>query len=396
MRVQFISTSVATRAAKRLKRDLEISEALSRECAAFVLGYADWHELLAMLRKAEASPLDEKLTATALAERRRYQLARLVEFWSGRPGCPADMPALLERWQPSAARPQEAVKAPAPKPSADSAFDWRELLLMFHHGKVPRELEARFLAQLRQEPDPRLRRLAQAAAFEKLSNGLQAELPLARRILEELAPAGDPMVCFNLAMALVQGHGGAADPRRAVDLFQRVADSPAADTDLRSRARAMIGHGLNLGQGRSADPRKAQAAWEQAAAEGHVESAFNAALQLLRPYGPGNEPDLATAQKAAALYRQAAKAGHVHAATNLGLLIFGHHDREEYFGEAMAWLQVAHSKGDRNATQFIAAVEAQTDKVLRDLDAGRIPEHQLRAVQEDMVTLMMGGRPRGR
>lgn len=350
MRINFISTAMPLRAGKRLKRLLAIPESLALECTAFVLGYTTWHELNAQLRTQPATDLDEKVTTTVLAERRTYQLGRLTEFWASKPNPPADLAQVLAVWQPSAARPQEVASAPVLSESG-----LLTLLLTWQAGKgLPAVMEDELVATLQAGVGARSSIMAIDSALDALSGGHQQSFRLARRVLEVFAAENYPVVWFNLATALLQGHGGPADPSRAVALLQRFVASPNAEPADRAHAVAVLGTLQALGIGRPADPKKALAQWERGAAEGNVEAAFNAALTLMQPEAEGRKVDASTRAKAAQLYRQAAAAGHVPSMTNLGILLMKHRDLETQHAEYFLLLERATQHGDAIAAGLLA------------------------------------------
>ena len=396
MQIRFGSTTVATRAAKRLKRLLELPESTARQWTAYVLGYDDWHALTISLTPNDISPLDEKLFAKELAQRRQFQADRLAVCLNKTELPAKDARILVNDWQPSAARPQEKVVPAAEGAHLQQRPDGTVMAaaLAWHkNSHAPEQLASWLIPALRQTTNPKMHELAAMVAAEAITRPQADQKQAARRVLEELSPYELPTVWFNLATSLMLGDGGPKAEKRALDLFERVASCTHAEGRHRAHARSLLATAISKGQGRPRGEAKALIGWLDAAAQGNVEAAFNAALTLSRRHegqrvAPAN-PDI---RQAVALYRQAANAGHMPSATNLGLLLHRGAALEREPGEAVRWLTLAASHGDRHAQMFLWLAARPAPSSSRD---GSIYLSQLkpeeRVVVEDLMLGMWDG-----
>lgn len=355
MRVHFKTAAIAKRAATRLKEQLSIKASLAREWTAYVLGYANWHELEQSAGTAMPSPLDEDLTPEDLAERQKYQLERLrTRFVDAKRT--NDPLKVLKAWRPSAARPQEAFAVEEP-------FDelvFLRLVTALHEGTGPpaTQIGGVLVDGIRRSMQPGAFPALNSHATGLMRSGTAAEKVIARRILEALAERGDPEGLYNLAGALRVGDGGPSDFPRMILLLKRVVETSHADETVRAMARAALGDLQFHGQGLPVDKTKAIEAWKEAAKFGNTQAAFNVALLhddfLEDPRDIA--PDIAVAAR---YYRLAAKNDHAHAATNLGLLLAKHPQLTEWPQEGVKWLQRAATLGDDNAKVALRQMERE-------------------------------------
>lgn len=397
MRMHFSASGIPTRAAKRLKVLLGIKESLARSVTARVFGYRDWHELEASIGAGAPSPLDEECSQAQLAARTAFQTQKLIECELGNL-VPAPR-EVISRWRPSAAKPQaESVSraSAAGAPQRDAEFRALSLVKELHllvddPPRLAREVDA---------SAPELLRLIQlvdrplvfraldviARTLMQLDEGSQHT---GRLIWEALAARGHAQAMVNLATALRIGHGGPPDPKRAGDLLERVIASADTEQWLAIHARNSLADIWATGAGgRGVRVDRALELWEQSAALGDATAAFN--VGLLVGGMAGSQADL---PKAAKFYRIAAKAGHVHAMTNLGLLLLHTPGLAQEVAEADVYLQKAAAAGDRNAALALRELDRMADRVLDDLDAGRLPPEQIARVQADIVSLARGANP---
>jgi len=401
MQIRFSSATIATRAAKRLKRLLELPESTARQWTAYVLGYDDWHALTISLTPGDISPLDEKLSGKELAQRRQFQADRLAVCLNKAKLLAKDTILFVNDWQPSAARPQEQVvlaaegTCPQLRPEETVVAT---VTAWYEKSHAPERLVSLLIPALRQTTDPKMHELAAMVAAEAITRPQADQKQAARRVLEELSPYELPTVWFNLATSLMLGDGGPKDEKRALDLFERVASCSHADSRQRADARSLLATAIATGQGRPQDESKALIGWIAAAAQGSSDAAFNAALTLsgrhkYRRVDPAN-PDI---RQAVALYRQAAKAGHMPAATNLGLLIHGEATLEAEPGEAVRWLTLAASNGDHQAKMFLRLASKAVRPSARDgfIDLDNLEPEEMVVVQ-DLLLRMLGFDDEGR
>lgn len=150
-----------------------------------------------------------------------------------------------------------------------------EITALYYNGKIDAAHKAKLEA------------FSKAYGKGSVAADLEPEAPPApvpdRAALEAAAKSGDRDAVFNLAVDLLDGEGGSADPARARDLFLRLTDRVAAAS-------------MNLGDiyytGKLGAPDKAEALkwYTQAAAMGDGVGAKNAAL-ILRDGAPGVPAD---------------------------------------------------------------------------------------------------------
>ncbi len=107
MRVWFEVATIPTWASKRAKKLLAIKESQARQLTAYVLGYANWHELLQQLGKRPASPLDEELSPRQQRGRHAYQTMRILQHYRG---VEPPLPGLLARLENSDDTPITIVR----------------------------------------------------------------------------------------------------------------------------------------------------------------------------------------------------------------------------------------------------------------------------------------------
>lgn len=357
MQIRFSSATIATRAAKRLKRLLELPESTARQWTAYVLGYEDWYTLTISLKPDDISPLDEKLSAKELMQRRQVQAERLAVCMNLTKSFTNDALLVVNDWQPSAARPQEKVvhaTEEARQPYSPDELITVTLSAWLENALPPEQLVFWLIPALRQTTNPKMHEMAAMASAEAITRPEVGQKQAARRVLEELSPYELPQVWFNLATSLMLGDGGPKDEKRALDLLERVSNCSHADSHHRAHARSLLATATAKGQGRPQNESKALSGWIAAAAQGSTEAAFNAALTLSRRHENRRlDPTNPEVLQAIALYRQAAKAGHMPSATNLGLRLYTEATLQEEPGEAVRWLKLAARNGDSGAKMFL-------------------------------------------
>ena len=106
------------------------------------------------------------------------------------------------------------------------------------------------------------------------------------------------------------------------------------------------------------DYAKAIAEWQAPAAAGDADAQFN--LAQAYKLGKGVSADL---KRAEALYRQAAEQGHLQAADMLGLVLFQSGRRTE----ALAWLTASAERGEPRAQYVLGVAHFNGDLVAKDL-----------------------------
>lgn len=302
-----------------------------------------------------------------------------------RPNMPllVDPAALLARWRPSAARPQEAGVAHASPES--SVMPLPEALAALIHllspeaGKSVPDLplpviENAFEAAVAREArDDVLEMAAVTLPIDYLLASEPARQAAGRRMLQKLVARGNPAAMTNLALCLQRGDGGPKDPARALELFEFVADSPRANAKNRGQAQQALAFALDEGVHRPRDRRQALALWESAAALGNAEGAHAAALfydERARQCVGVVAPD---ATKAARYYRQAVAGGLIGAATNLGLHLMLHPKLADGPDEGVRWLRHAAQQGDAKAQRLLSyREEGGVGRAWADLFTGNL------------------------
>jgi len=170
--------------------------------------------------------------------------------------------------------------------------------------------------------------------------GLKGEVAAA---LELAAPHSD-VAAANLALALLSADGVPRDVGRASSLLKPLVRSQEAE--LRGYAHNWLGHIASGELGGSRNPALALSHFEQAAAAGHGEAAFNAGLMHDEGQGvPASE------DKARDLYRRGAALGHVPSMTNFACKILVQDP-----GEATDFFEQAAAAGDDKAAGILQAI----------------------------------------
>lgn len=393
MRTNFNSTSIPTRAAKRLKELAGLKDSQAKQWTAYVLGYRDWHELQTEAGQWEASSLDEASNSANRAARRAYQLARLQECLAGHDDKALNAAHLLGKWQPSAARPQEnahSVETPEAWGTSRKRMEFIAILIAFGEGQhlPPEDIEEVLLTGIQNTTDKSHLSLAQHCSQTLVQRPEQASKKLARKLFEALSTRGHPEATQNLAVSLLTGDGGDKEPARAGALLQRLINSPDTPANVLLAAKAGYATFLAVhGSGSAKSKDKASKFWEETALAGDAQSAFNVAL--------GTDPNhskSANPANSAKFYRLAAKQGHVPSASNLGILLQTHRELCEHPLEGYEWLEFAAAKGNAPAIKGLKELDKHATSVMRKFDRGEFPEDKIREVQDMIVKMAMSGR----
>jgi|JI10StandDraft_1071094.scaffolds.fasta_scaffold11723_10 TPR repeat protein len=163
---------------------------------------------------------------------------------------------------------------------------------------------------------------ADALAHAMLAEGQADGAKAGAMLRAKLAQSGCVGSLYNLAIDKLLGRRTAIDAEGANALLRRViAQNTSEYPGLRAMALCALGESLSGGRGCQQDEKEAVRLFEEAAALGSGDAAFNAALHY-----NGKTSDSAVPvdfDRAAALYKVAAEAGMVNAQTNLGLLHVG-------------------------------------------------------------------------
>jgi len=106
------------------------------------------------------------------------------------------------------------------------------------------------------------------------------------------------------------------------------------------------------------DYSRAVAEWQKPAAAGDADAEFN--LAQAYKLGKGVSADL---KRAEALYRQAADQGHLQAADMLGLVLF----QSGRWAEALAWLTASAERGEPRAQYVLGVAHFNGDLVAKDV-----------------------------
>lgn len=373
MRINFSTTSIPTRAAKRLENILEVKNSTAKAMTAFVLGYRDWHELHSEVGQWQASTLDEQCSAEGLVARRSYQTQRLEECL-GRVGLAVQKsaPELVAEWQPSSAHPQvlaktsQEINLPEEKALRDGLIKG---LTALYSGVPDSHLEVvgnDVLQGLPYLPGKLVESVAMLAQ-KLLESNKQPFKVLGREMLEILARRGNPVAIYGLAVSLSIGDGGLVNGKRAADLLAKIVDMPEASAEIKQLAKSAMANVYSLGIGRQQSKSKATALWEDAAVnKGDAVAAFNAGLAT-DPNSPKTSNGHANPENSAHFYRIAAKQGYVPAASNLGILLHTHPHLVEHILEGFEWIELAASKGDEAAVHVYAQINSRLNNVLRNL-----------------------------
>lgn len=388
MRIYLESATAARCAAIRLEKLLSLKPALAKECTAYVLGYAHWHELHQELGKEPASKSDEDCLPSEIRDRQAFQAARLAEFGKAIGLAPNLTGATLDNWEPSAARPKKRVS------DADLAKDWDSASQVVHFlsavtgAKVGQRLPLSYLEGLFLEgirTDPRGFVLDETYEVVHIYSAMDDpdHQAVARRWLSALADRGHPQARYRLAECLTEGRGGPADPAAAASLLQGLLRDSSTPKDMHNAIkRSMAGTLLAANEGMPT--QKELRAWEANATSGNELLAYRVAL-CYDPEAAAGSPVAPDVAKAVNFYRQAAKAGHAAAARNLGMLLLNHRPLEEQFMESLHWLNFAQGEGDTAARRCLEEIDKAAGQALRALDrtalesASALPEGALKA-----------------
>jgi hypothetical protein len=249
MRIYFQDTSIPTRAAKRLKHRLSLTESQARQVTSEVFGYSNWSDLHSELGRKAASALDEACDTATLIERRVYQASQLVASSVDLHGESSD--DFVRWWQPSAAHPQEQGGDATEAPFAGSAEDlsFQEALSTLAHAvhHPVGHFEQALMTGIHRTENERSLKLAEAITDELLSGNRNREPEVARHLLEALASRGLARSILNLSTSLTLGDGGPKDEQRATDLLEQLAESASTPDDLKRIAESRLGIAPALG-----------------------------------------------------------------------------------------------------------------------------------------------------
>ncbi len=142
----------------------------------------------------------------------------------------------------------------------------------------------------------------------------------------------------GLANCYLNGHGVAANPIRATELFQSAANKGEAD------AQNHIGWLYYQGNGVAQDYAQAMSWYRKAADQGHADAQNN--VGWLYYHGNGVAQDYAQAMF---WYRKAADQGHAEAEANIGALFEEGNGVEKNVANAIIWFRKAADRGNDDA-----------------------------------------------
>jgi len=206
---------------------------------------------------------------------------------------------------------------------------------------------------------------------------LQSPLPgvpaAGREMLELFSENGSPSATLNLAVALCAGHGGPANPARAVVLLQALSNSEALDPELKCAAVGQLAQCYREGIGVSQDTRQAVELYAQAVQLGDAEAAYAGGLicqgegDLKLPTGPDYT-------RAGWFY--AMNQNDLRCVTNLGLLHLRGLAPNASVETGMTLLVTAATQGDETALDGLrayAAMGAHAEEALQSMGRGAVP-----------------------
>lgn len=168
--------------------------------------------------------------------------------------------------------------------------------------------------------DPVRRAYAGDLALGLLQSSAPGAAAVGLRLLRLLAQDGLPLARFNLAMECFAGRHAAPDPEAGNRLLQQLVDAGGADATLLGAAHCALADSHAMGRGTPADPQRALAAYEQAAACGSADGAYNAGLIHHSRFAPGGEQRVMHLERAAACYEMALTLGSTLAYYNLAII----------------------------------------------------------------------------
>lgn len=376
MRITFKNVSAPTRAAKRIKAQLNIKESTARNWTAQVFGYASWHELdHAVGQGSQFSRMDEDLNPEDLAARRAYQAAKLAACLA-KEGLSLDAESVLATWRPSAARPQENPdEVLTPEEWKASGGDDKFMSLLETLGQYPdsyaTEVEARLLRGVRNTSSNKLLDICKGSASVYANSADPAAKRVGRRLLEALAARGHYRSMFNLCASLLNDGNGESDLKRALGILQKLLETPDAPDDIKARATKAIAGAQAMYESRNIQgSRHAISVLTRGAELGEPD----AALRLATYFDPTIEitftKQLETEglpakdkEQAAKYYRIAAHKGSVEAATRIGLMLTSPQvladssaDWTKDFNEGVRWLKYAYLRGDRDSMEQLRSL----------------------------------------
>jgi hypothetical protein len=370
MRINFKTSSVPTRAAKRLKSILSLKESTAREWTAQVFGYRNWHELIQSLDTEPPSAFDEDCSREEVRARRRYHSDRLASCMANhKEPLPDTQPSdVVATWRPTSQCPHIPVDGWFAAPIKRFA---RRLVLGDDELPQLEALGPAMLSQLPPEGQAWLKRDACSVARKLLRDGNLSQKNFARQVLEELHSRGSRAGTLHLATTLMRVQDGAVNHQRAGQLFATLLENPETPPNIRAVAAEGRASLDGQGSGWPEDLAKAEATWEERARNGDEEAAYRLAL-MYDPLKPQTREAPANPAKAVSYYRMAALAGHPDARTAVGLLLAGSPDLGTSVDEGIQWLMASARQGDGPARELMdtldaaeAWVEALPDKVCK-------------------------------
>lgn len=162
------------------------------------------------------------------------------------------------------------------------------------------------------------------------------------QLIEKSAQSGDPDAVDYLAWFHDEGRLVPQDHARAVELYRRAAQAGNRHAQWR------LGVMLDLGLGTTEAPAEAFV-WIKKAADQGSSSAY-ASLGVMYAMGRGVSVDYQASQRS---YRKAAELGERHGFYGVGILYARGEGVPQDLTEALAWMLVAASLGDQDATKAI-------------------------------------------
>jgi localization factor PodJL len=182
-------------------------------------------------------------------------------------------------------------------------------------------------------PAPELAEQQQIVAVETPADLKPASLVAA-------AKKADPLAFFEIGARYADGRGLAADPKAAVNWYQRAADAGFAPAQYR------LASIYEKGMGVDRDISRARALYAQAAAQGNTSAMHN--LAVLNATGVEGKPDFA---EAARWFKEAAERNVRDSQYNLAILYARGNGVPQDLAQSYKWFAVAAMQGDQDAAQ---------------------------------------------
>jgi localization factor PodJL len=181
---------------------------------------------------------------------------------------------------------------------------------------------------------------APAAAEQQQIVAVETPADLKPASLVAAAKKADPLAFFEIGARYADGRGVAADPKIAMNWYQRAADAGFAPAQYRLASIYEKGLGVDR------DIAKARALYAQAASQGNTSAMHN--LAVLNATGAEGKPDFA---EAARWFKEAAEHNVRDSQYNLAILYARGNGVPQDLGQSYKWFAVAATQGDQDAAQ---------------------------------------------